>query len=45
MELFQKKGSGPGEIEIPHPYKQTKCRGIYGLVDPPNRVKFRAVFT
>ena len=43
MELFQKKkGSGPGEIEILHPYKQKKCQGIYGLVDPPNRVKFIA---
>ena len=38
----RKKGSGPGEIEIPHPYKQNKISGIYRLVDPPNRVKFIA---
>ena len=44
MELFhripEKKGSGPGGNRNSSPLQTNKkCQGIYGLVDPPNRVK------
>ena len=43
MELFQeKKEVVQGKSKFLVLTNKTKYRGIYGLVDPPNRVKFIA---